>query len=295
MKCNTPKVFISPSDNETLISVPCGKCISCQVNKSQNWSFRAEVELKNCVTACFITLTYENNYLPEYHRDDKYLIEYTNEHLKKFYKNIRNNISRYNVFRRFHTEFTIKLDQDCQTKGLRYMTVPELGEKTSRFHHHSIMFNLPFVQNNIVSKNELINFLKSCWPYGLVHVGEVNTKSINYVAKYCVKDSEDRNIGVKLPRVSVSKGFGLQYLTPEMINYYKTNPSERQYLTKIGGKKQPMSDYYKKRLYTPEQLEQIKSDNEYYNSINPSERLNDEHIKQLEDSIKRRSKRRKTL
>ena len=43
---------------------PCGKCIACRIAKSREWSSRLLHELTYWDKAVFITLTYEDQFLP---------------------------------------------------------------------------------------------------------------------------------------------------------------------------------------------------------------------------------------
>lgn len=92
--------------------VPCGKCLWCLQKKRADWSFRLFQELNVSESAHFLTLTYDDEKLPE-------------EGLRKrdlqlFFKKLRKSNSA----------------------KIRYYAVGEYGTRTSRAHYHAIMFNL---------------------------------------------------------------------------------------------------------------------------------------------------------
>lgn len=160
--------------------VPCGKCISCRVNRGQEWSRRLEHELGFHASAIFLTLTYDGAHLPQTDSLDA-------RHLQLFFKRLRFDLGK----RRF-----------------RYYSVGEYGEKYNRPHYHGIFYGLSPLDREII---------EGAWGMGRVHIGSVTTESINYVTKYVNKVLSgplarevygDR----KAPFSRMSKGLGLSWL-----------------------------------------------------------------------------------
>jgi len=93
----------------------------------------------------------------------------------------------------------------------------------------------------------------------------VNGASVGYVLKYMTKkgkipmhQNDDR-----IPEYSnMSKGLGLNYLTPAMIAWHKADLVNRVYVNGEGGKKLPMARYYKQKLYTIDEQEAISIENQ---------------------------------
>lgn len=56
--------------------IPCGKCIGCRLDYSRNWANRMIMELDYHEDAWFITLTYNNDYVPHNPVYDKDTGEY---------------------------------------------------------------------------------------------------------------------------------------------------------------------------------------------------------------------------
>lgn len=156
MKCLHPLAVTL--DNKVLSErkkqfVPCGKCNFCMQVRRAHWTFRLRMEMKIALSVHFLTLTYDDAYLPV---SSSGLPTIEKRAMQLFTKRLR------------------KL-QGCNT--LRYYTVGEYGTKTQRPHYHSIMFNM---LDSTVAK------LHTIWPYGHVMVGTVTPASIHYVAKYHV-------------------------------------------------------------------------------------------------------------
>lgn len=63
MQCTRPR-FIHPANEPQGIYVPCGKCISCRVNRRREWTQRLLHESYYQDSAYFITLTYDEEHVP---------------------------------------------------------------------------------------------------------------------------------------------------------------------------------------------------------------------------------------
>lgn len=156
MKCLSPIALKSVDDS--YFYVPCGQCISCRLNYAKLWSIRMMEELKNHDKACFVTLTYDPEHLPEdngLHKD----------HLQKFWKRLR---------------------KECK---VRYFCCGEHGDRFNRPHYHAIIYGLAPEDKEIIEKH---------WKNGIVHVGTVTEDSCAYVAKYMTKKLNGRALQEKL-------------------------------------------------------------------------------------------------
>ena len=49
----------------TYIDIPCGKCVGCLLDRSRDWATRCMLEAKDHEHNCFITLTYNDDHLPD--------------------------------------------------------------------------------------------------------------------------------------------------------------------------------------------------------------------------------------
>lgn len=155
MKCLSPIALKGPAE---YFYVPCGQCIACRLNYSKLWSIRMMEELKNHDKACFVTLTYDPEHLPQDNGLHK-------EHLQKFWKRLR---------------------KECK---VRYFCCGEHGDRFNRPHYHAIIYGLSPEDKEIIEKH---------WQNGLVHVGTVTEDSCVYVAKYMTKKLNGRALKEKL-------------------------------------------------------------------------------------------------
>jgi hypothetical protein len=144
------------------VTVPCGRCIGCRLEKSRQWAIRCIHEATLHDDNCFLTLTYDNEHLPEdwsLHKD----------HFQKFIKRLRHH-----------------------AKKLRYFHCGEYGDENRRPHYHAIIFGydfpdkIPFKQD-ATGRLFLSETLQKLWPYGFSTIGDVTFESAAYVARYVLK------------------------------------------------------------------------------------------------------------
>lgn len=140
---------IRPISNS--IVVPCNKCLECLKTRRNQWFLRAWQQFENSDSAIFITLTYNNDNLP--------FAGVSVRDIQLFIKRVREENRKYT------------------DKKLSYYFVSEYGNKHKRPHYHGIIYNCELD----------IDVIEEKWNKGFIYVGEVNSKSINYVSKYIGK------------------------------------------------------------------------------------------------------------
>lgn len=234
MRCIAPvRIFnnLNPSEYPDGLLVPCGKCIACKVGRRDEWALRMTHELQSWQgIACFITLTYDDDNLPEGGTLKK-------KDLQNYFKRLRKNI------------YPLKI---------KYFACGEYGGETYRPHYHAIIFGL---FNDLESKDQI----KIAWGKGLIDVGTAEPNSINYVAKYIDKQLSDTledefytQHGLEAPFRLSSNGLGLTWLIDnkdQLIHFecISHNGIEkalpRYYLKKLGLEK---SEFRKKKAYEQE-------------------------------------------
>jgi len=64
VKCPKP-VWIQDKTSGGCMYVPCGKCAACRISHASNWTIRICHEAKEWDKRCFVTLTYDDDHLPE--------------------------------------------------------------------------------------------------------------------------------------------------------------------------------------------------------------------------------------
>lgn len=211
MRCESPR-WVQPNGKMEL--VPCGKCLSCLINKRNDWAFRLEQEYKRSQSAAFITLTYHPKFVPD--------TGVSKRHFQLFMKRLRKKSGL----------------------KLRYYAVGEYGTKFDRPHYHAIIFNY--------YGNE--KFLQSIWStrkgeaFGIVHIGKVNQASIMYCTKYVIQrgNPKDSNRAKPFMLCSRAYGLGLNYLTDEMADWHRRG--QRNY-TLVFGEKRRLPRYYKDKIW----------------------------------------------
>ncbi|UPW41575.1 replication initiator protein [Peromfec virus RodF8_53] len=174
------------------IQVPCGKCLECLSNQSIEWAFRISDEAKLYSDNCFITLTYNNDFLPE----------------------------GGSLCRRDVQLFLKLLRRRLAPRRIRVFYCGEYGKKHLRPHYHIIVFNfsptdLKKLPSSLSGKEELYRsqFIESIWTKGFSSVGKLTFESAKYCAKYMQKFKyfEYDRLGLVRPFVGMSNRPGIGY------------------------------------------------------------------------------------
>nr|WAE43914.1 MAG: replication initiator protein [Microviridae sp.] len=217
MRCEKPiRLYknLSKIDYPDGLLVPCGKCLSCRKKKAHEWSVRCLHELSSYEKAVFITLTYSEEFLPEYGSLKK-------SHLQKFFKRIRRRIS---------------------PERIRYFACGEYGDKFKRPHYHAIIFGIGLDYDD----QDLIS---DCWHLGRVHFGQAEPASIRYIAQYIDKKYDgdlaviiyDMNHLERVFKIS-SLGLGRDYCDKNNVQIMQ------QLMVTVKGIKTSIPRYYVERL-----------------------------------------------
>lgn len=169
MLCGYPKRLVGPGKD---LMVRCGKCIPCRINHRREWTGKMLLEQRTTeVPSSFVTLTYAPESSPV--DDNLYPPDLT-----RFIDSVRHD--------RGLTAFV--------PGSLRYFAVGEYGDKSWHPHYHAILFGVP--------PSEASRVCDRHWPHGYNYVGDVNSRTIAYVAGYCVKkmtQTGDERLGDRHP------------------------------------------------------------------------------------------------
>ena len=187
--------FVNPDE------VPCGKCIGCKLDKSADWATRCMVEASLHSDNWFLTLTYNDESLPEDGKVSKRDIQLFNKRLRAAYGD-----------------------------GIRFFLCGEYGESFLRPHYHGIYFNLHLDDLKPVSRNFDGNLyysskkLERIWSKGFVLIGAVSFRSAGYVARYSMKGFKEDN-GDFRPFLLMSRnpGIGHDWIESNLIKVYNTD------------------------------------------------------------------------
>lgn len=211
------------------IPIPCGQCLGCRLDKANEWAIRCVHEAKLHRRNCFITLTYNDENLPQ----DNSLHR---EHLQLFMKRLRRN-----------------LDYDKNIK-IRFLACGEYGSLNMRPHYHILCFGwFPSDVRKLSALTCGYNLfrsplLESLWPYGFNTVGAVSFESARYVAKYSLKKQTGQNaamydlLGIKPEFVgcSLKPGIGADF-----FKQYSEDIITQGFCV-VNGQKFKIPDYYLK-------------------------------------------------
>lgn len=195
MSCTNP-IMIKANDGSGYMMVPCGKCIGCKLDKSRQWSVRLANEARMWLNSVFVTLTYDDEHMPEDFSIHK-------SEVQKFLKLVRKRV---------------------YPDTIRYFLCGEYGDSFGRPHYHLIIFNLDMFDERVFS-----DWVKvaggyvvqcNCWDKGRVHVGYVTRASSSYVARYTMKKVNgkpkqwyiDKGIEPEFVLMSLKPGIGLSFM-----------------------------------------------------------------------------------
>lgn len=190
--------YLPSTDKVTdFITMKCGQCMGCRLDRSREWANRCMMELEYHDSAYFLTLTYNDKKIPrteywDYDTGEKYeSLSLRKSDTQEFWKRLRYHYGK-----------------------LRYYMCGEYGGETFRPHYHAIVFGLKLDDLKFYKRNfrgemyytsEKVNEI---WENGYVVVSEVTWETCAYVARYVMKK-----------------------LTGDMASYYKLHNIEPPFTT----------------------------------------------------------------
>ena len=125
------------------LSLPCGQCVGCRLERSRQWAMRCMHEASLYSRNCFITLTYNNEHLPS---DNS--LQYPD--FQKFMKRLR---KRFNGVDR-----SANPDSNDQFP-IRFYMCGEYGETFGRPHYHACLFNFDFPDKTLYRRSPSGSFI----------------------------------------------------------------------------------------------------------------------------------------
>ncbi|WGL30979.1 replication initiator protein [Dipodfec virus UOA04_Rod_615] len=186
--------------------IPCGKCEICRTEKSKEWATKAWCEGQMWKNSCFITLTYDNEHLPE----DRKL---KRSDIQKFWKDLR-----YHLYKETKRAKKVDLSEErneleeiysnpiedtfgknAKRKNrypIRYLNCGEYGPATKRPHYHAQVWNfmpadLKYYKTD-PRGHDLFNSekLSKIWGKGFVVIEYATAETAAYIARYCTKKAQ---------------------------------------------------------------------------------------------------------
>ena len=164
------------------LDLACGQCIGCRLDYSRQWAVRCVHEAQLHEANCFITLTYNEDELPEG-------MTLVPEDLQLFFKRLRRKLP-------------------CR---ISHFSCGEYGDENRRPHYHSCIFGWDFPDRvhwktengNKLYRSEL---LESVWELGHSVVADFSFEVAAYVARYVVKKRTGRHAKHRYESVDLDTG-----------------------------------------------------------------------------------------
>lgn len=239
--------------------LPCGKCIGCRLDYARKWSDRMILELDHSKKACFITLTYNDENLPE-----PVINENTGE---VCYPLVKSHVSEFMKRLRSRSPFD---DLDFHQE-LRFFASGEYGPLHHRPHYHMILFGTDCEELNGISdlrvsgKNELkqlyfdSEFLDDVWKKGFVQVSDASYDTMNYVARYTAKKAQGDTYAADN---GIQEEFSLMSRNPGIGSFYAKEHADEIRNLKVHyvtpEKKIFWPSYLIEKVFSEEELQKIK-------------------------------------
>lgn len=182
------------------MSLPCGQCFGCRLERSRQWALRCVHESRMHEHNSFVTLTYNNEHLPK-----RGMLQYSDFQL--FFKRLR---------------------KAAEPNLIRFYMVGEYGELNWRPHYHACIFGLDFLDKKFWRVSDSgercyrSDALEKLWGLGNCEVGTVTANSAAYCARYCITkiNGDDILATARYGRVD-EDGF---YMLPREFNKMSLKP-----------------------------------------------------------------------
>jgi hypothetical protein len=248
------------SDVNHSFQISCKQCTGCRQDNQHQWAIRCIHESSLWLNNIFVTLTYDNENVPNIKNDQGEII--SNTLVKKDFQDFMKRLRK-------HKKAT-------KHNPIRFFHCGEYGEKnTKRPHYHAILYNCNFSDREPVQGEKGLTTsktLEKIWGKGIVSIGDVNFTTASYVAGYVQKKINGKQKDQHYQIVDKQTGEYLgqqqqEYATmsrrPGIAGHWFTKhykdlyPSDNLH---INGKKMRPTEYYDKlfKKKYPRIMEKIK-------------------------------------
>lgn len=213
VQCTSPtRISVLIDGQEKELFVPCGHCAACRIAKKREWTIRLLHEKSYWKKTCFVTLTYNEENLP----DDRGLHK---EHLQLFFKRLRRSLR--------------------DARRIKYFACGEYGDRFNRPHYHVIIFGCDCNDTDII---------RTEWPFGFVKVDLVTMYRLQYVTGYVQKKlsgkyEKERYGNLQGPFQLQSQGLGARFALDNADELLDDGCCETWTGAKFG-----LPRYYRKKL-----------------------------------------------
>lgn len=237
MQCLHPRSLCVPDPDDAsgykymAIEVGCGHCLACGMKYTNEWSTRIILEASAHEHSYFVTLTYDDDHLP----DDRKL-------------------------RKRDVQLFIKRLRKMYPEQVRYYVCGEYGGQTFRPHYHCALFGLnldndldPFYRDNNGVQMYKCPLLSDIWRNGYITVAPFSEHCAPYICKYMNKIDYDMKRLDTFTLMSLKPPIGFLGLTPEIsrtgVFYYRggTYHIPRALIRSLERKNVPVDEIKRKR------------------------------------------------
>ncbi len=203
------------------MEVGCGQCLDCRLDYSRMWAMRIvhESTLHEYNGGnYFVTLTYDDNHVPEDWSLKK-------SHFKNFMKRLR----KARPERKIRYFYVGEYGRKCK-HGIDLELVNCPLCRVGRPHYHACLFNVSFEDLEAYqSDGGIMRYtsasLERLWGLGFVDVGELNYSSATYTAKYILKKIGGINA---VDRYMALDEYGVvTFLLPEYVGMSRGNATSK--------------------------------------------------------------------
>ena len=220
-------IYYSKGKPAEVIEVPCQECEQCKADKAKEWAFRCMAEEKEWKYNYVINLTYNDENLPKAKKID----EETGEVVETTSPTLN-----YPDVQKFKKDLQRYWKYHFNEDNIRFEVAGEYGETNKRPHYHMIAFNLDIRDLKDHGKTKkgsneyLSETIQKIWGKGWVTIGDVNEKSIQYIANYTLKkikgsleEQKYKGIGICPEFIQMSRkpGIGHAFLMKHKEDYIK--------------------------------------------------------------------------
>ena len=244
------------------INIPCGKCIGCRLDYSRQWADRCMLEAKYHSANSFITLTYNDDNLPDC--NPVFDVD-TGEYL-------RDGIIHPLVKKDFQDFMKRLRDRVGYDTPIRFYACGEYGSKNFRPHYHAILFGYDFKDDRVLLKRNyqgddyyVSKLLESCWNKGFSMIANVDWNCCAYVSRYVAKKMfkendlyYKENVPSEFTLMSRKPGIGRKYYDEHKLDILE---NQRIYLGSDKGSKEIRPPKYYDRLFDidyPDEMEKVR-------------------------------------
>lgn len=173
-----PVIFENTKPDHNTVTLPCGQCSGCKLARSREAAARCMHEAQMHKHNCMVTLTYDDQHLPQHGT----LVP---AHFTLFLRRLKYE-TRKQLADPYHE---IRFYMSGEYTEYKEPTFNKPAHPGGRPHYHAILFNINFYDRIYLGKSPAGSklwhspTLTKIWGHGYASVGDVTFESAAYVAR----------------------------------------------------------------------------------------------------------------